>query len=241
MQKLKIQYAIFLIIVILLFGTIVINQKLTPFFEKKADQKINTYIEEHYKDLKDMNKEPTKENNNSYTKIIRNKHNKNYYFKVTYKDKTITSTYQKDYVEGYSFLKYISNKIEKDINKKVNKKYKVLINNKLNKYSENTKNNIIKEKDLLSSEIYSLEIKINTKTTINDITNSIISINNKLLSQNIKPKSYNFIIIDSTSKKEIKINNLVINNNLKYIINDIILNRNSDLLKNNNITYEKLD
>ena len=45
MNKLKVQYSIFLTIVIILFGTIIISQKMNPILEKKVDTKINNYID----------------------------------------------------------------------------------------------------------------------------------------------------------------------------------------------------
>ena len=66
MNKLKIQYSIFCAIVVFLFGVIIINEKLTPVFEKKANQKINDYIEEKYNDLTNVKKEKTKKINNKY-------------------------------------------------------------------------------------------------------------------------------------------------------------------------------
>ncbi len=240
MQKLKIQYAIFFAIVLFCFGFIVISQKLTPIFEKKADKEINAYIEENFNDLKDVRKEKTNYINNKYTKIIRHKDNKNYYFKISYKNKKITDTHKKDYVEGSTFLKYISKKIQKEIKDKVQKEYTVIISSKLNKFSEKTKVNIIKEKDLLSSEIFTLEIKVESEFNTYSLTNSLTSIHNKLLNNNIKAESYNFIISDSKSNKEMKINNLKINKNLKYILTDIINDKESDYLKQNNITYEIL-
>ncbi len=240
MQKIKIQYAIFVCIVFLSLGIIVINQKINPVLEKKVDEKINTYIEKNYNDLKDIKKEPTKYKNHQYEKIIRNKNNDNYYFIIYYHKKEITDTYKKDYVEGSTFLKYISKKIKKNINDKIKKNYKVIIDTKLNKFSNKTKNNIIKEKDLLSSEIYVLEIKLKIKTDINTITNNIYQIDKKLKKENIKAKSYNFIIESTDTNNEIRINNLKVDNYLKQIINDIMNDKKTDYMKNNNITYEIL-
>ncbi len=240
MQKLKLQYTIFCAIILFCFGLIVINQKLTPVFEKKADKEINAYIEENYNDLKDIKKENTKFINNKYVKIIRHKDNKNYYFKIAYKNKKITDTYKQDYVEGSTFLKYISKKIKKDIKDKVQKDYTVIIDSKLDKFSEKTKENIIKEKELLSSEIFILEIKVNSEFNTKSITSSLSSIHKKLINNNIKAKSYNFTIKDPKTNKEMKINNLKINKYLNNIITDIINNKKSDYMKENNITYEIL-
>ncbi|MBQ6539174.1 MAG: hypothetical protein IJL76_02730 [Bacilli bacterium] len=241
MQKLKIQYAIFVFIVFMILGIVVINQKMTPIFEKKADQKINDYINEKYNDLKDVKKSKTKFKNNKYEKIITNKNNDNYYFKIYYHNKKITDTYKKDYLEGATLLNHISKKIQKDIENKIDKKYKVIIDKKLNKFSEKSRESIIKEKDLLSSEIYVLEIKLNIKADKSTITDTIYQVDKKLKKENIKSKAYNFIVKDTDSTNEIIINNLTVNKDLKLIINDIINNKNSNYLRENNITFEKID
>lgn len=225
MNKLKLQYSIFFAIVVFIFGVIVINEKLTPYFEKKANQKINDYIEEKYSDLNNIKKDKTKKINTKYEKILRNKYNNNYYFKITYKNKKITDTYKKDYVEGYTFLKYISKKIEKDIKEKVKKDYEVIIDTKLNDFNQETQNKIIKEEDLLSSKIYSLKIKINTKEEINSIYDMIIYIDDKLKKENIIPKSYTFNINDSFIIKDIKVDK-----DLKDNIKKSIKNKESEKL-----------
>ena len=43
---------------------------------------------------------------------VMNKTNENLYFYITYYKKEITDTYQKDYIEGNSFIPYINKQIE---------------------------------------------------------------------------------------------------------------------------------
>ena len=239
MKKLKVQYSIFLTIVIILFGTIIISQKMNPILEKKVNTKINEYIDKNYYNLKDIKKDKLTKKKNTYQKKITNKYNNYYYFVITYKKKKITDTYKKDYLEGYNLLKHTSKLINKDINKKINKNYKITINHKLNEFSSQTKNNIIKENNLSKLPIYNIEIKLDSKHTINDLYRNIIYLNNKLKSNMIIPESFNLLIKDNN--KVLKIDNLKVNNDLKQIISDIISNSESDIINKNNITYELIN
>ena len=236
MNKLKLQYSIFLTIVIILFGTIIISQKMNPILEKKVDNKISNYINEKYYNLKDIKIGKITKKNNIYQKKITNKYNNYYYFIITYKNKKISDTYKKDYLEGYNLLKHTSKLINKDINKKINKNYKITINHKLNELSSQTKNNIIKENNLTELPIYNIKTTLNSKLTINDLYTNITYLNDKLKSKKIIPESYDLIIKDNN--KVLKIDNLKVNNDLKQIISDIINNNESDIIKKNNIIYE---
>lgn len=237
MKKLQIQYAIFYGLILFSFGLIVITQTVPQLLTEKVDKKINNYLKDNYSDLSNIKKNKTVYRHNRYEKKITNKDNSNYYFYIYYQDKKITDTYKKDYEEGKSFLKNISTKIENDIYKKINKKYKVNITDKLSSLSNTTKQKLIKEENLSSQNIYNLEIKLNSKINTNELVTNISYINKKLKDNNINPKSITMIITDKN--KTIIINNLVINNDLKQIISDIINNKESNILKKYNITFEQ--
>ncbi len=237
MKKLQMQYAIFYGLILFAFGLIVISQTVPQLLTEKVDKKLNTYLKDNYSDLSNIKKNKTIFKNNRYEKKITNKDNSNYYFYIYYQDKKITDTYKKDYEEGKNFLKIISTKIENDIYKKINKKYKVTITDKLSSFSDNTKQKLIKEDNLSSQNIYNIEIKLNSKINTNELVTNISYINKKLKDNNINPKSITMIITDKNRK--IIINNLVINNDLKQIISDIINNKESNILKKYNITFEQ--
>lgn len=237
MKKLQMQYAIFYGLILFAFGLIVISQTVPQLLTEKVDKKLNTYLKDNYSDLSNIKKNKTIYKNNRYEKKITNKDNSNYYFYIYYQDKKITDTYKKDYEEGKNFLKIISTKIENDIYKKINKKYKVTITDKLSSFSDNTKQKLIKEDNLSSQNIYNIEIKLNSKINTNELVTNISYINKKLKDNNINPKSITMIITDKNRK--IIINNLVINNDLKQIISDIINNKESNILKKYNITFEQ--
>ena len=57
MRKLKIQYTIFVMLICIAFGSIVLTEKLRPIRNDDIDKKLQVYIEENYKDLKDITTE----------------------------------------------------------------------------------------------------------------------------------------------------------------------------------------
>ncbi len=236
---------IFLLIIIVSLGLLVISEKKGTILEPKIDKKIDEYIETNYSDiLNNINKNSIYYKNNSYIKKISSKDNKNLYFYVIYKDKEITDTYKKDYIEGKSLLDYLNKDIEKKIQNKIKIKCKVNSVTKLNDYSEKVQERIIKEDNLLELKFYYIQKEImindwNSETITNEINNLI----NKVESNNITPKYYEITI---TNKNEIttsiKISNITkdfveLNNN-KEVIEDILNNKNTELIKENKITFE---
>lgn len=247
MKKLKIQYTIFVMFICIAFGSIILTEKLKPIRNDDIDKRFQVYIEENYKDLKDTITEDTYYKNLKYNKKVINKYNENYYFMLYYENKKITDTYKKDYVEGKTFLKHIEKAIKQQINEKVNGNYEVTINTKLNKFSDEIKEKIIKENNLKSLKIYDLEIKFKTTIEEQNLTDQIIAKIDKLEKNDIYPKTYSMEITDKEdSTKSIKITGLTIEiiqgENFSIIISDIINNnKESELLNENNIQYEYLN
>ncbi len=245
MKKLQLQYYIFFIVVFVLFSVLIITEKLSPLMNDKVDKKLNNYIKENYK-LNNIKTTKTKYIDTVYQKKVVSTLNNNYYFIVYYDKKKITDTYQKDYVEGNTFLKHISKSIQNTIYKKNNTKYTISINNKFNNFTEEVKTKIFKEEDLESLSIYTLSYKLKTTFDNKTISNQIINIDKNLSSNNINPKSYEITITDEKDiTNSIKINginrNIINSNKLNNIIDDIINNKKSNILNENNITYKKLN
>lgn len=154
--------AIFTLFIIIAFGLIIVNEKGGKIFLPKATNKINTYIDENYNQIKEeIAIENIDYKNRTFTAKIISKQNKNLFFYITYKNKKIQDTYQKDYIEGKSILTYLNKKIEKEINDKTNIEYKVHEISTLDKYTDNVKEQIIKEENLLSLRYYYLEKRDN--------------------------------------------------------------------------------
>ena len=51
MKSLKIQYAVFFMLVIVAFSSIVLSEKMYPLLSNRVDEKLETYIIDNYKDL----------------------------------------------------------------------------------------------------------------------------------------------------------------------------------------------
>lgn len=244
MKSLKIQYAVFFMLVIVAFSSIVLSEKMYPLLSNKVDEKLETYIKDNYKDL-DIESDKTIYKNTKFQKKVYNKDNKNLYFTIYYRNKKIKDDYKKEYVEGNTFLKYISKLIEKDIKNKTNYNSKVSINKKLNNYNDDIKERLIKEKDLSELSIYNVRIKIKTKYDKNVITDRIKDINNRLKTNNIKPKELIFEITNEEDiTKSVKItiidNNVLDDTSLEQYIDNII-NEKEEKLVNNKIKYKYLN
>ena len=238
--------ALFTILIMVSLTLIIINEKKNIILIPKIEKKIDSYIEEKYNDLKNINKSKITIKNNKYIVKISSEKNKNLYFYITYSNNKITDTYKKDYLEGKTLLNKIEKNLEEDIFNKINIKSKVIIDNKLNNYTDQIKEKIIKE-DIKEIKIYNIETSTNiNKWNENDITNNINTIINKIYSNNYNPKSISITITNNEDITEsYKINNLnkdfINNKSNTQIINDIINNKETNLLKENNISFDKLN
>ena len=130
--------------------------------------------------------------------------------------------------------------------KKTNTNYKSHAITTLDKYTNNVKDEIINEKNLLSLKYYYLEKEITTDFKVENIINEIsknIELNTK---NNITPKYYKFVLINKTDTTNvIEITNIteefINNNNKEQIIKDVISKNDSQILKDNKIKYKYLN
>lgn len=244
-HKLTLQMALFFLVVFVTFGTIILKEKQNVIFLPKIENSLNNYLTTNYSSL-NLKTSEVKTKDNKFTMKVMDKTNNNLYFYITYQDKNITDTYQKDYEEGKSFLTYLNKQIEEKIKTKTNLDFKVTINNTYNNFSSKVKETLLKEENLETLKIYTLEKELLTTWDLQTITTTITDIMTTLEKENITPKNYTFIITDKTDiTKSVKITNLTIknieNNKLSIIINDIMNNNKSNILLENNISYEYLN
>ena len=209
-NKLLFGRAIFTLIIIVSFGLIIMNEKGYLLFSKKAEKKINDYLDENYTSLSNITKSSVSYDNNQFKMKISSKDNNNHYFYIIYSNKKITDTYQEDYVEGKKLLEYTKKLLEE----KINDGSSVSITATLDNYSEIVQERIIKNDNLLSLKFYIItkELKVDNLDydTIYNRINDYIS---KCNSNNITPKSYSFTIIDQKDiTKSIKISNITEDN-----------------------------
>lgn len=236
--------AIFTMFVIISFGLIIMNEKGGELFTPKIKEKIEEYLNTNYADIKDtININEIQYKNNKYkAKVISN--NKSFY--VTYYKGKITDTYEEDYILGKEILTNKEKEIEKIIKEKTNLDCNVKFIKTINEYSEKVQNRIINE-DVSNLKIYYIEKELlinsfNSKEIIFEINKFI----NTLLSNNITPKYFIIKIQDKNDIiNEIEISNIdetfITNINSELIIDDILKNNNSQLLKENNISYKYLN
>lgn len=240
-QKLTISMAIFFLIVIVSFGTIVLNEKKGELFLPKIENKLETYFLNNYKDLKETTKTSIKYINNQYIMTVKSKENENHYFTINYKNKEIKDTYQENYIEGKKYLLYLEDKIKKEIKNTLDKDVSINILTTLDSMTSKIKDKVLKEDNIKNLEIYNLETNISTPSLeINTVTQTIINEINEFTKNNITPKTYTLTI--TNNNKSIKISNLnkdLINyNTLNEIIDAIINNKDNSIIQENNIKYE---
>ena len=93
--------------------------------------------------------------------------------------------------------------------------------------------------------MYDISLTIKSVIDQTEITNKITTLNNELKSLNIIPNHYNITINSKNDNDKLTIHNLtqktIEKNILFQITSDIITNKESNLLKNNNITYEYIN
>ena len=248
-QKLKMQMFIFTVFIFVAFSLIIVKEKTSTILIPKVENKINNYINEKYKEKKNyFNTSKVTYKTPKYLMKVTNKINNNYYFYIYYQDKKITDTYKKDYLEGKSILKHSTKEIQKEVNKITNdNKYIISIDNKLNDFSNEIQNRIINEENLSNLRIYNIEKEYKVEKINNETLSKIIKEEiSTLEEENITPRTYKFIL---TEKKDItnslEVSNITYKfiNNSSYneIINDIINDNHSKLIKNANIKFKYLN
>ena len=174
---------------------------------------------------------------------VSSKDNNNRFFYIYYTKAGITDSYQEDYLEGKSFLSNLKKDLEKSIKSIVNTKVTVEIPTTLDQYTDAVRERILNEDNLLELKFYIIKEELFIKEwDPTEIEKQIELCINKYNNSNITPKSFTIIINnDNEITESIEINNLTtdfINNPSKIeIINDILNDNNSILLKTNKITY----
>lgn len=238
-KKLSLERGIFAFIVFVLLGVIVVTEKFGNIMIPKVTKKMNNYIEEKYKKL-DIKTNVVTFKNTTYTMKVESKKNKHHYFYINYFNRKITDTYKKDYIEGKNLLNHIKKELKKEINDKTNTICDIEITSTLDKYTEQVQERIINEDNLLELKFFIVKKELLIKDWNEEsITNKINSFIEKF--DNITPKSYTITITNKDDITEsIEIKNIT-NTLSKEIINDIINDNKSDLLKENKITYKYLN
>lgn len=247
-KKLMLGMILLFLICFVSFGVIIVNEKMAPYYIPKIDNKLNEYLKEKYSNiLNDVKIGTTKYERTKYNLIVSNKENKNLNFRVYYDNKKITDTYNKDYLEGKTLLKYFESKTEKDINKLIPGDYDVSINNTLDKFTATVYDTLLKSSSILDLRIYNLTVSISVnKFNGEDVSNNILKLYDRLNKFSITPKTFSFIITDKNDiTKAVRIDNIMNTNfdsgSINQIIDDIINEKESTLLSENNITYKYLN
>lgn len=225
------------LLVFISFGTIIVTSKyLVPHITSK----LNTYLKDNYKDiLKDVKVSKLYLKNESYYLKVMNKENNKLYFTLTYTNKKVISTYQKDYVEGSTLLTSLGKELSTS-------DYTVTFNTKLNEYTTDVKERLLKEDNLATLPVYTVNAELYLSNFTNeDIAATITSFNNKLSTTKYTPKDYVLTIKDKTSTKALKISGLtptlIESSSFNSIISAIMNKEKDPILSNNNITYKYLN
>ena len=242
-NSLLIGRGIFVIIVVVAFGLIIMNEKGGDLFKAKVEKRFETYLNDNYEDILNTTKKgKINYKNNVFTqKIISNK-NKNLYFILEYKNKKYSDTYQKDYVEGLSLLSYLNKNIEKEIKSKTKIECEVEATTTLDKDSKAVQEALLKEENILELRYYYIKKELLISDWKKEsITNEIVNIINKLKEKNITPKYYEITITNESDITEsITISNInesfLERDDKEEIINDILNDKETERLKESKIT-----
>ena len=239
----KQMYVFYIIILILLFIVIISNKKL--IISSKIEEKINTYINKNYKDLKkELKISKLKINNKTYYKQLSNKSNKNLFFIVKYKNKKITSTYNNNYIKGNNFIKIIEKNIKKDIFNLTKEEFNIKLTNTLDNYPKTIKDKIIKNNKLYKLKIYNINHNLYISNwTKEELIKKIKDLNKILKDNKINYANLNLKIKNTNKSYIINVSNItskiIENNNFSIIINDIMNLNNSKIIKENNIKIKE--
>lgn len=236
-NKLTLSMGIFYMLVILLLGLIIINEKKKDLLIPHIQKKIDNYIEEKYNDQKDeFNYSKIKRYGDKYSIKVSNKKNKDLYFKIIYNKNKISDTYKKDYYNGKtlnkSIEKYLNNMLEekKKNNKNLYNRYKIVYNTDFNNCTTYVKNNLLKKNYLLP--IYTIYIETNY-TNLEEILNDINTYTKKI---ELNPKNYHIILNNEkniSKSLDLTIDNNTMNENINEIVKLINENNFKELQKYN--------
>ena len=230
---------ILMIVIIVAFGLIIINEKSIGLLENKAEKAINEYLESNYQEqITNLNQEKITHKDNVFTKKITSKENKNLYFYVKYTKKELTDTYTEDFEEGKSLLTYLNKKLEKEIKKKTKLSCTVKPTTKLNDYSETVRERIIKEEDLLELKYFYIEKEFKIKDwNASSVTNEIKTFMKEIKDHNITPKYYEITI---TNQEDITTSIIISNITEEFIESNESEQMIDDILNNKELTYSKI-
>lgn len=245
-KKLILGMALLFFITFVSLGTLVVTEKLAPFYTDRIEKKIEAYIEKNYKnEQNDLKLGKITYKTPTYQVKVKNKDNPNLYFTITYENKEIKDTYKEDYLEGKTLLTSIEKKLEEKIKKSLNLDTKITFPLTLDKYTNQIKENIINN-NLENINIYNIELSINGQITQNNILNLISNIETnitKIKDLNINPNYYTINITNKKQGRMLTINNLTENTLqpetlaqvITYIMTD---NENKEVTNSDNILTE---
>lgn len=241
-KKLMLGMALLFFITFVCLGTLVVTEKLAPYYTDKIEKRMKAYIDKNYPQEKDNLKiGKISYRAQTYKAKVANRENKNLYFTITYQNKKISDTYKKDYLQGKTLLTATENKLEKKINKKLDIEAKIIFPSTLNKYTKQIRENIIKN-NLNDIRIYNIEFTIKNKISISEVNNIVLNIQNtitQLKEINITPNYYTINIENDKQGKILTIKKLT-NNTLQpeiltQIITYILTDNENDITEENNI------
>lgn len=248
-KKLILGMALLFFITFVSLGTIVVTEKLAPYYTDKIKIKMNEYLEQNYqKEIDDFKLGKITYKAQTYIAKVTNKNNKNLYFTISYQNKKVKDTYKKDYLKGHTLLTTLEKNLEKEIKNNLNLNTEITFPLTLDKYTEKIRENIINN-NIDGLNIYNISFTINSELTQENIYNLVMELTNKIKeinTLNISPNHYTITINSKNDNKSLTIKNLtnktLEQQNLTQIISYIMIedentNENS-IIKENNISYE---
>ena len=247
-KRLLLARNIFLVFIFVAFGIIIVTEKSAGMLIPKVEKKMTEYLESNYSDiLTDVKMGKVIYDKASYQTKVTSKENKNHFFYLNYAERKMTDTYKKDYYEGNQLFSSIEKNLEDEIRDKISTSVKVEIISTLDKYTTRVQERIIKEDDLIELKFYTIEKELMIKDwNSEEITDSINEFIKRCQDNEITPKNYKIIITNKNDVTEsIEIRNLdeefITNPDKEKLIDDILNDNTSKLLKDSKIKYKYLN
>ncbi len=217
------QMAIFFLVIFVFFGVLLLQYKGNPFQFIVAKKEILKYAKEQYNNFEQrfsMGEVTYHHQDKSYNTIISYNENPKVTFIISFnKDKTITDTYDYDYIKGGSYLLRLEEELTTKWKKEVNddnffKQYRyftIKFNETLDKMDTKTKEEILAGNMVeLNKPLFYVDATI-TLDEMNVISFSQVfkDIYQKIKNTTLSPLSYQVMIYDKNNPKSgIEISNV---------------------------------
>ena len=196
--KLILGQACLFLAVFIFMAYLIVEEKMPLFYQHKAQEEIDEYYQENYQELKNIKASEIEYTlkDKSYSVTYYDNDHKDLFFTLTFKDDTVTSDYEENYVHGRTLLKSREDTIVDKIKANISNDYYTNVSVDfldLDEYNQDRQEVILEEEDLSSYDyyniIYTIEVD-NLEDPQNDVMiNQLLALGDQ---NNLNPRQYIF-------------------------------------------------